>query len=159
MSARFKSVFPYREIGIDPRIFRPLIPITLIYQKRFAQTAALLDSGADYNLFHGDVATYLGIDLTSGIKRHIQGIKGSITGYGHKITLRVNAHRYKTKVIFSSQIPDNALAVLGNTGFFDHFRVEFNYPQKITLELPPRNSWSTFIHFILLSSTFVIRYS
>ena len=140
MSARFKSVFPYREIGIDPRIFRPLIPITLIYQKRFAQTAALLDSGADYNLFHGDVATYLGIDLTSGIKRHIQGIKGSITGYEHKITLRVNAHRYKTKVIFSSQIPDNALAVLGNTGFFDHFSVEFNYPQKITLELPLPNS-------------------
>ena len=133
MSGRFKCVFPYREIGIDPRIFRPLIPITLIYQKRFAQTAALLDSGADYNLFHGDVATYLGITLTSGTKRRIQGIKGSIYGYEHKISLRVDTHTYKTSIIFSNQIPDNALAVLGNTGFFDHFSVEFNYPQKITL--------------------------
>ena len=133
MSGRFKCVFPYREIGIDPRIFRPLIPITLIYQKRFAQTAALLDSGADYNLFHGDVATYLVITLTSGTKRHIQGIKGSIYGYEHKISLRVDTHTYKTSIIFSNQIPDNALAVLGNTGFFDHFSVEFNYPQKITL--------------------------
>ncbi len=140
MSGQFKCVFPYREIGIDPSIFRPLIPVTLLYKKRFAQTAALLDSGADFNLFHGDVATYLGITLTAGTKRRIQGIKGSIHGYEHKITLKVGPHRYKTSIIFSNQIPDNALAVLGNTGCFDHFGVEFNYPQKISLKLPPPNT-------------------
>lgn len=95
--------------------------------------AVLLDSGADFNLIHSDVASYLGLSLTSGSKRRISGISGQIKGYEHKLQIKVGGCLYKTKVVFSSQLPDNAIAVLGNQGFFDKFEVEFNYPKLITI--------------------------
>jgi len=139
MSARTSLKFPYSEFKIFPfsssrrsiRIFRPIIPLTLFYRKKFAQFAALIDSGADYNIFHGDIAAYLGINLTSGSRRNIVGIGGEIKGYQHNIKIKIEDYIYKAPITFSNQIPDNSLATLGNKGFFDRFTVKLDYPSKI----------------------------
>lgn len=139
MSAQFNTSFPYREVKVRPfrtsqrtiKIFRPIIPIAVIYQQKLAYTAVLLDTGADFNIFHGDVAAYLGIPLRKGSKRIVHGLKGKIVGYEHRIKVKIDKKIYNTTVIFSNQIPDNSMAVLGNRGFFEKFTVTFNYRKKI----------------------------
>lgn len=93
---------------------------------------ALIDSGADFNVFDAGIADILGISLKSGNKRQVVGLGGQkVKGYEHNITLRVGPHQYKTKVLFSKEIPPNSFGVLGNIGFFDHFSVLLNYRQKM----------------------------
>ena len=112
-------------------ISRPIIPITIIYKNRFVQYQALLDTGADYNVFHSDIATYLGINLTKGSLIKISGIGGeTIKGYKHSLEIKLGKNLITTKIVFSKQIPSNAIAVLGNQGFFDQFRVAFDYKTK-----------------------------
>jgi predicted aspartyl protease len=112
-------------------ISRPIIPLTILNKDRFVQYQALLDTGADYNVFHADIADYLGITLTKGKSMRVTGIGGdSIKGYIHVVEIKVGKKLVKTSILFSRQIPDNATAVLGNQGFFDHFCVTFNYKDK-----------------------------
>lgn len=143
MSVPSDLVFKYRELTAKNlpsshrtiRVFRPIIPLILLYHDRLVQTAAILDTGADFNVFHADVADYLGIRLTTGKTRRISGIsKGMIKGYEHKLDIKVGPHRRATTVTFSRGIPDNSIAVLGNNGFFNHFVTTFNYrDQEIIL--------------------------
>lgn len=115
-------------------VSRPIIPLTILYKDRLVQYQALLDTGADYNVFHADIADYLGINLTKGKTIRITGIGGdSIKGYLHTVEIKVGKKLISTTIIFSRQIPDNAIAVLGNQGFFDHFSVTFNYKTKTIL--------------------------
>lgn len=139
MSDRSELHFPYREFETTPFpnskrtivIYRPVIPVTLMYKKRLVYYAALLDSGADFNIFHGDIAAYLGINLTKGSRRNIWGLGGGpLKGYGHTLTMRIRQLTYKTQVTFSNKLPDNTLAVLGNKGFFDKFLVNLDYKNK-----------------------------
>lgn len=132
--------FTYREIPIlfSPSskrkkfIYRPIIPVILIRSKRLVGYEALIDSGSDYNIFHSRIAEILGIHLSKGRKRQIIGIgEQRLKGYEHNVILKVAGKQYKTRVIFSKQIPPNSFGVLGNSGFFNHFRVTFKYPKYI----------------------------
>ena len=132
--------FIYQELEIEPTpattrkklVYRPIIPVILICGKSVVGYLAVVDSGSDYCVFESKVADYLGIKLTSGNKRAIRGISGEpIKGYEHKIIFKIAGKQYKTKVIFSKQIPPNSFGVLGNQGFFDHFKVTFKYPKYI----------------------------
>lgn len=128
------SDFPVRANPSAKRtilISRPIIPLTILYKDRFVQYQALLDTGADYNVFHADIADYLGIMLTQGKSMRITGLGGdSIKGYLHTVEIKVGKNLVKTSIIFSRNIPDNATAVLGNQGFFNHFCVTFDYKSK-----------------------------
>ncbi|MDZ4228663.1 MAG: hypothetical protein U1C50_00240 [Patescibacteria group bacterium] len=98
----------------------------------------MIDSGADFNIFHGDVAAYLGLKLTAGSRRNIAGIsRGKIKGYEHRVKLLVNSFSYQTKITFSNELPSNAIAVLGNSGFFDKFRVLLDLKNR-TIDLRPQ---------------------
>jgi len=143
MSVKPNYLYPYKSFNLKPfpsskrsvEIRRPIIPVTVIYGKRLVQFEALLDSGADYNIFPGDIAIYLGINLKQGSKRNIHGISGnSINGYQHQVKLKIADQIYRTSITFSNNLPENALAVLGNIGFFDHFSVLFDYKEgQVTL--------------------------
>ena len=134
--------FPYQEFEVlhspsskrHKKVFRPVIPVILIYSQRIVGYEALIDSGADYNIFDAGISDTLGIKLTTGRKRHIAGIGGQkIKGYEHKVTLRVGDRQYHSKIIFSKQIPAHSFGVLGNQGFFNHFKVNFNFREKIII--------------------------
>ncbi len=56
--------FPYRFID-ESKFPRPYLPVTLRSQKRMMQPLlALVDSGADFCLFDGELSYLLDIDLT-----------------------------------------------------------------------------------------------
>ena len=61
--------FSYAKSGI---LYRPIIPITLKFNKVEFQYLALIDSGADFNIFHADIAKILKIDL-SKMKNSMNG--------------------------------------------------------------------------------------
>ena len=134
--------FTYREIPIlfSPAtkrkkfIYRPILPVILIRGKKFVGYEALVDSGADYNIFHSRIAEILGISLTKSHKRQILGIGNQeLKGYEHDVNLKIARKEYISKVIFSNKIPPNSFGILGNQGFFDHFKVTFKYPKYIEL--------------------------
>lgn len=131
--------FTYREIPIlfSPAskrkrfIYRPIIPVILVRDKGLVGYEALIDSGSDYNVFDASVADILGIKVSAGFKRQIIGIgEQRLRGYEHNVTLKIAGKQYKTKVIFSKHIPPNSFGILGNEGFFNHFKVTFNCSKR-----------------------------
>lgn len=132
--------FSYRELEVVPSpaslkrktIFRPIIPIFLISPQKIVGYEALIDSGADFNVFDAGIADILGIKLTAGNKRQIIGLGGQrLKGYEHQINLKIGPHHYKTKALFSREIAPNSFGILGSIGFFDHFSVLLNFRKKV----------------------------
>src|SRR3989344_8667353 len=131
--------FPYVEFESrlkfkSPRkriIYRPIIPIILLYEKSMILYDCLIDSGADQCVFDSNVADTLRINLKSGKRKPLKGIEGTgIIGYEHTINLRVVGKNFNTKVLFSGDILPNSYGVLGTRGFFDNFDVNFRYREK-----------------------------
>ena len=119
--------FTYKPIKVAPTtasqkrktLWRPIIPVILRYGKALVGYEALIDSGADFNVFDAGIALILGITLKRGKKRQIVGIGNQILkGYEHQVKLRISNSEYLAPVIFSQQIPDYSFEVLGNKGFF-----------------------------------------
>ena len=127
--------FSYIKAGIW---FRPIIPIMLKFNKVEFKYLALLDSGADFNIFHGDIAKILKIDLGkiknsmefSGIR---QGAEGK--GYFMSIDVGVNSNFKNTPVVFSNDISGDGYGILGQQGFFNNYKILFDYKtREIQLE-------------------------
>ncbi len=122
--------FPYSKAGIW---YRPIIPITIRFLKREITYLALLDSGADFNIFHGDIAKILGIDLAEQKNSmSFGGIKEGASGKGYfmPIELGINNKFFTTTAVFSNDISDNGYGILGEQGFFNNFKILFNYSAK-----------------------------
>lgn len=129
------EVTPFKSSSRKKIIWRPIIPVFLMVGKIIVGYEALIDSGADYNVFDGEIANILEINLNRGKKRQIAGLGNQIIkGYEHKVQMKVGDKQFMTKVIFSNQIPSHSFGVLGNEGFLDKFVVTLNYHDK-TVEL------------------------
>lgn len=113
-------------------IWRPIIEAIFIKNKIYISHHILLDSGADVNLFRSEVAEALGIKINSGKKKKAKGIGDTpIKGYEHSFNIRIPGLRaVKTKAIFTNDLPDYAVSIAGNLGFFDKFKVSFDYKRK-----------------------------
>lgn len=125
--SKIKYNFKYQKAE---RYKRPLIPIALRFQNKKINTLALIDSGADFNVFHSDLAQLLDINLDSlkeiefgGIKKDKEQCKGKLA----VIKIGINNEFFDSPVIFSGDISDNGYGILGQNGFFDHFRVTLDY--------------------------------
>ena len=125
--------FPY--VFLKDR-FYPIVPVGLIRGKETVRAEALVDSGANISIFHGEFCRELGLKLESGEKRIFQGIGGKITGYIHAISLNVNEHLFPCKVAFSNEMI-TGLNIIGREDFFDRFIVIFD-DIKRELELKTR---------------------
>lgn len=93
---------------------------------------ALIDSGADFNVFHSEIAQILDIDYKKGRKRQIFGLGNQeIKGYECNVEMKLQGFpKFVSPVIFSSQIPPHSFGVLGNKGFFGHFEIRFDYSSR-----------------------------
>jgi hypothetical protein len=126
--------FKYKTLG-NNKI--PLLDIIITNPENNQKVAykALLDSGAFMNVFHSDIATVLGINL-SKIKKEIQfgGVNtqtGILKGKPYVLTIMVvqkgKSHSFDAYILFSDNINSNGHPLLGRQGFFDQFsKVEFN---------------------------------
>lgn len=118
--------FPY--IFLKDR-FYPIIPVGIMRGKNVVRTEALVDSGANISIFHGDFCRELGLKLEHGEKKTFQGIGGKITGFVHKIQINVNEHLFTCKIAFSDEMI-TGLNIIGREGFFDKFVVVFDDSKK-----------------------------
>lgn len=136
-----KLKFDYIKIGSHKR---PIIPIRISYQKEAVNTPALIDSGADFNIFPLSIAKDLGLDLNINKPVEFKGVGEKslkLTGYMAIVNLMIfnkgKNINFSTPVIFTNDIPQNGFSLLGETGFFDHVdQISFLYKKgKIQLEL------------------------
>ena len=123
------SVFNYEKAGLW---FRPIIPITIRHKKHEVGYLALLDSGADFNIFHSDIAKILKINVTKFRKFKFSGIKSGAEGEGSFVELYIGVNHifFKTLAVFSDDISDNGYGILGQQGFFNHHVIQFDYSKK-----------------------------
>ena len=117
----------------EKTVWRPIVEIILLHKEKIVSYPVLIDSGADYNIFDSGVAEALEIKYTQGKKRQIYGLGAQpIKGYECSLDIRMfGLKTVHTKAIFTKELSSHAFGVLGNDGFFNHFRVEFNYTKKI----------------------------
>lgn len=96
---------------------------------------AMLDSGAFANIFHSEIAEVLGIDLSKiketqpfgGVKEGKQ-MKGKPYIVELMVMQKGKSYKFDSLVIFSDEISNTGIALLGRIGFFDQFdEVCFNY--------------------------------
>lgn len=134
-----KITLPQRSVLFGASLLKPIIPIRIVVGERSLQYAALIDSGADFCIFHREIGQALGIDIESGEKLEFGGVQQAdfAKAYIHDLTLVVGGWEYKSTVGFSGEIADESYGILGQKGFFDIFIVKFDL-LKEEIELKER---------------------
>lgn len=124
--------FPYKKIELLPGmrrefLLKPIIPLYLFSQKSFVRVEALIDSGADFTVFHSELAEVLGIQWQKGISHKFRGITGS-SGivYFHSIKIKVGSWLVPLECGFSKNLGEDNYGILGQEGFFENFKVVFD---------------------------------
>jgi len=120
--------FKYQTIGTS-KLSRPFIPLALRYKGRAITIKALVDSGADFCLFDGQLLNLLDpdLDLNTLEKINVTGVTGAAPGYVVHLEIGVNDTFFPVPAMFSFAFsPDEFSGLAGQVGFFDTFIVEFH---------------------------------
>ena len=120
-------------------ILKPIIPISIKIKNNTIRYAALVDSGADFCIFDGEIGEYLGLDVRTGQKETFGGIQPSSPSeaFLHDISINIGGWDYTTTVGFSHDISQHGYGILGQKGFFDIFVVNFDLAKE-EIELKER---------------------
>ena len=136
--------FKYRKFPIDQNncpfpnkksAIRPVIQIDFTGVKGGFGYFVLIDSGADYCIFHASVGEQLGLDIKSGKPLTFFGTSGKPQiAYFHKVSFEVGGIEHRCDVGFSYEMEKLAYGLLGQDGFFNRWVVKFEY-NKESIEL------------------------
>src|SRR3990167_3272093 len=136
--------FKYRKFPVDHNncpfpnkksSLRPVIQVDFETSSGKFGYLVLIDSGADYCIFHATVGEQLGLDITSGKPLTFFGTSGEPQkAYFHEITFKIGGHPHTCEVGFSYDMEKLAYGLLGQDGFFNKWVVKFEY-QKENVEL------------------------
>ena len=125
--------FPNRQF-----VHRPVVDILLMFGNKSIEYQVLVDSGADFCIFHTEMANILGIPVTQGKRMTFYGTGGiPQAAYFNDIRMEIYGWQMDLYAGFSSEMKSLPYGILGQTGFFDQFKVEFDYQNK-RLELKPK---------------------
>ena len=123
-------LLPYTRI---PHGFkRPIVRIVVSRNNREVPYYALIDSGADMNLMHAELAPLLGIELEAGERQEIGGIVDGERSaiYIHSVTLQIDDQQHENvRVGFMPSLSKTGHGLLGQYGFFDLYTVKFDLPK------------------------------
>lgn len=128
----FRFPLPERSEFFGMAILRPVIPVNVTVGSMTVRYDALIDSGADFNIFHGELGEFLGLDVRSGRRERFGGIQANYLSeaFLHKIQLSIGGRNFETVVWFSFDIAPQGYGILGQKGFFDIFVVKFNLAKE-----------------------------
>ena len=138
--------FPYLKLPLKKQsdffgksLLKPIIPVRVIYRDKSLRYAALIDSGADFCIFDAEIGENLGLNVRSGKKEQFGGIQeiGGAEAFLHEVVLNIGGWDYKTIISFSYDIAKWGYGILGQKGFFDIFKISFDY-RKEEVELVER---------------------
>lgn len=132
------AVFPYTILPSTNHqsIYKPLINVQLNYKKTHKITLpvkALIDSGADVCFCNDMIGSWLGISLDK-IKADTNFTAANGQKFSTKseiITLKVSGQSYDCKFYFTDVLPRHTPIILGQIGFFDHFKITFDVKTKM----------------------------
>ena len=113
--------------------FMPIVPLMVSRGEQRFLIEALIDSGAASSIFDAQIADLLGIEnIEDGIRCAFEGISGHpVVGYQHDVTLEVGENRFHAvPIVFTRDMPDNAVNILGEQEFFELFPITFDYQKK-----------------------------
>jgi hypothetical protein len=92
-----------------------------------ASYVLLVDSGADINVFSGELARELGITLEDGEMLEVRAATGDeAILWRHPVTITVGGHTIPVLAAFGEAEHLEAVGLAGQEGFFDQFRVTFD---------------------------------
>src|SRR3990172_2418803 len=138
--------FPYLKIplfAIPERqfIFKPVIPLKLINEQnksKMINLHGLIDSGADATILSAEYGEAIGLEVKVGKAEKFSGVGGGeIAVYFHEVVFNVGGYEWTAEVGFTYD--KGVVAILGQVGFFEKFRIVFYYPKK-TIEITPKSS-------------------
>lgn len=125
--------FPYRKINLKNPfsskqfILRPIVPLSIKYGEKTLRYEALIDSGADFNIFPLEIAEKLGIKFKENKKLFFTGIAGDpIAGKMAEIVIELGNKKVSAKAVFA----EVGNGILGQYGFFDILQVKFDLKNK-----------------------------
>ena len=123
--------FPYLKLPlVDPRlkwVARPYIQIKLTGTKGSRIGYALIDSGADRCLFNSEIAKKIGLDLTNAPDEFFGGIEGGgLKAKLYKVKIQIVGMSEDIEVVAGFVESSGVTAILGQDGFFDNFKIQFN---------------------------------
>lgn len=129
---------PFSALPNKPYISRPIIPIRIVHQQKYAELFALVDSGADVSLFHSDIARDLGIDLRQADTMVFGGIaEAAVLAYVAQIQLQIVGAKQTISMLAAFTDSQAVDAILGQEGFFEHYQIKFEkYIER--LEIKPK---------------------
>jgi hypothetical protein len=131
-----RTTIQYTKVG---SIYRPLIICTIhklsMQIGQNAKVISLIDSGADFSVFNYELAFLTGYSSQPPLERKtLQGIKGSVEVFFYEVELEIFGKRYETRAGFSHDL-NMEYGLLGQQGFFDYWRVVFDFPD---LDISPK---------------------
>ncbi|MBI4099896.1 retropepsin-like domain-containing protein [Candidatus Microgenomates bacterium] len=145
--------FRYRKFPVDKNncpfpnknsSLRPVIQIDFSTPKGNFGYYVLIDSGADYCIFHATIGEELGLDIKKGALLIFFGTSGEPQrAYFHKVTFKIGGHEHTCMVGFSYDMEKLAYGLLGQEGFFDQWIVKFELcKENVELKEIPRKNYS-----------------
>lgn len=142
--------FPYKKFPAKPiapfpdrkGILRPVISARVINPtkpEKSIRYETLIDSGADYCIFHADIGKSIGLDIKLGPEMDFYGTGGvKQKAYFHEVLLEIGGWEFNSNVGFSYDIKTLPYGILGQIEFFNFFEVRFDFPKE-TIELKQKN--------------------
>jgi len=128
--------FPERKF-----IKRPVIPVEVKYNGNSIKYLALIDSGADFCIFHAQIGEALGIDIKKGKTLEFYGIVGDKKeAFFHNVLISVGGIEKECYCGFSYEFDETKMpyGVLGQKGFFNLFKILMDY-EKEQIEIKPND--------------------
>lgn len=116
---------------IISEVYYPVVPVRISYGHKLSRSFyALVDSGADKNLFPASLGELVSINIKKGVKVTIEGIKQvHVEAYTHKLKLFLGNQSFDTTADFSYE---HEVPLLGRKGFFNLFaQVTFKENKKV----------------------------
>ena len=140
MSAKNNEGLSFKYKKLPNGRLRPVIRVEISNKKGSdgVPCEVLVDSGADFCIFKAEIGEILGYDIKSGEPFSYRGISGAKSiGYEHNVWIAVKNVWISARVVFSYDIPKGGHQVVGQAGFFDQFKVNFDY-KKASIVLRTR---------------------
>lgn len=121
-----KNPFPEQKSAL-----RPVIQIDFNSPNGGFGYFVLIDSGADYCIFHATIGEQLGLKIKSGKPLTFYGTSGEPQkAYFHTVEFKVGGAIHECDVGFSYDMEKLAYGLLGQYGFFDKWIVKFEYHKE-----------------------------
>ncbi len=104
------------------------MPVVLANLSRYLKVAAIIDSGADDIMFPASYAARIGLDLQRGAYYQFSGAgSADQAAWFFEIELRImTVISYTAYVGFTPALESVGCGLLGQNGFFDKFKVDFD---------------------------------